>query len=108
MKYNNTPVQIGAEKYRSKREAARHQELLLLQRAGKITGLAREVPFALVPSQRRSDGVAERPCSYICDFLYTTDDGRIVVEDAKGVRTKDYIIKRKLMLMVHGISVAEV
>lgn len=108
MKYRNNPCTIGGEKYRSHREARRHQELLLLQRAGKIAGLTREVAFKLIPSQRRSDGVAERPCTYICDFMYSTADGRLVVEDAKGARTKDYVIKRKLMLQVHGITVVEV
>lgn len=108
LKYKNAPCQVGAEKYRSKRERDRHQDLLLLQRAGKIAGLVREVAYVLIPSQRRSDGKAERACTYFCDFLYTTDQGRIVCEDAKGVRTKDYIIKRKLMLKVHGITVLEV
>lgn len=108
MKYRNKPCQIGAEKYRSQREAKRHQDLLLMQKAGRIAGLTREVPFVLIPSQRRADGIAERPCTYICDFMYSTAEGRTVVEDAKGTRTKDYIIKRKLMLHVHGITVVEV
>lgn len=106
-KYRNEPTVIGGEKYRSKREAARHQELLLLLRCGHITKLQREVAFELIPSQRRPDGKAERPCVYVADFCYRTE-GRDVCEDAKGVRTKDYVIKRKLMLQVHGIAVEEV
>ena len=43
----------------------------------------------------------------MADFVYVRD-GQTVVEDAKGVRTKDYIIKRKLMLWLHGIRVQEV
>ena len=46
LKFRNVPTIIGAEKYRSKRERDRHQDLLLLQRAGKITGLARELLVA--------------------------------------------------------------
>ena len=108
MKYRNKPCTVGGEKYRSGREARRHQELIYLQRTGQIAGLTREVAFKLIPSQRRADGVAERPCTYICDFMYSTADGKLIVEDAKGVRTKDYVIKRKLMLHVLGITVMEV
>ena len=108
LKYRNKPTSVGAETYRSKREAKRHQELLLLERAGQIAGVVREVPFELIPKQRRPDGKVERACTYFADFLYSTADGRLVCEDAKGVRTKEYVIKRKLMLKVHGIAVVEV
>lgn len=51
----------------------------------------------------------EYPCRYIADFVYTDNaTGSTVVEDTKGVRTKEYIIKRKLMLWVHGIRIREV
>ena len=51
----------------------------------------------------------EKSCVYIADFVYKDEEtGRTVVEDAKGVKTKDYIIKRKLMLWLHGIRIAEV
>lgn len=49
----------------------------------------------------------ERGVYYIADFVYYRD-GEYIVEDTKGVRTKDYIIKRKLMLYVHGIKIKEV
>ena len=49
----------------------------------------------------------ERPCTYVADFVYK-EGGKTVVEDTKGFRTKDYIIKRKLMLQVHGIRIKEV
>ena len=51
--------------------------------------------------------VIEQKCSYIADFVYT-ENGEKVVEDTKGFRTKDYIIKRKLMLYIHGIRIQEV
>lgn len=51
----------------------------------------------------------ERACRYIADFVYTDNEtGQTVVEDTKGVRTKEYIIKRKLMLFVHGIRIREI
>jgi hypothetical protein len=49
----------------------------------------------------------ERECSYVADFVFQ-ENGKMVVEDTKGVKTKDYIIKRKLMLYVHGIRIKEV
>ena len=45
---------------------------------------------------------------YVADFVYLDEQGKTVVEDAKGVRTKDYIIKRKLMLWLHNIRIREV
>lgn len=51
----------------------------------------------------------EKSCKYIADFVYTDNEtGQTVVEDTKGMRTKDYIIKRKLMLYLHGIRIKEV
>ena len=56
---------------------------------------------------RKRGKVIEKPVSYTADFVYK-ENGETVVEDAKGVRTDKYIIKRKLMLWVHGIRVREV
>jgi len=50
----------------------------------------------------------ERACDYVADFVYMNKDGQKVVEDTKGYKTKDYIIKRKLMLMFHGIRIREI
>ena len=58
-------------------------------------------------SAMRKKELIERGVYYIADFVYYRD-GEYVVEDAKGVRTKEYIIKRKLMLYVHGIKIKEV
>ena len=89
--------------YDSKKEARRHRELLLLERAGKITNLERQVKFELIPKQ---DG--ERACNYVADFVYTNvDTGERVVEDTKGFKTEVYRIKKKLMLWVHNIRIIE-
>ena len=90
----------------------------MMQRAGQITGLRCQVPFRLIPTQREPDiigprggrklgKVIEHGVVYVADFVYFRN-GEQVVEDAKGFRTKDYIIKRKLMLWVHGIRIKEV
>jgi hypothetical protein len=109
----------------SHKEAIRWDELLLLQRAGKITELRRQVEYELIPAQyetyerygksgqRLKDGVRllERKVCYVADFVYTdAETGENIVEDTKSTatRTKDYILKRKLMLAVHSIRIREV
>lgn len=108
-KYGNRKVTLDGHSFDSKREAGRYGELKLLERTGQITDLELQPRFELIPKQRRADGKAERACEYVGDFRYTdTVTGQTVIEDAKGMRTRDYIMKRKLMLQVHGISVREV
>lgn len=107
MKYHNTKVRAGDEVFDSRREYNRWCELRLLERAGKISDLKRQVRFRLIPAQDVDGACRERPADYIADFVYTKD-GAQIVEDAKGVRTPEYILKRKLMLWVHGIAISEV
>ena len=76
--------------------------LRILERAGKISNLQRQVKYELIPKQ---DG--ERACTYVADFVYIDANGETVVEDTKGVRTDAYKIKRKLMLWVHQIKIKE-
>lgn len=117
-KYGNRKVVQNGIEFDSVKEARRYGELLLLMRAGEITDLQTQVKFVLVPAQYEPDmtgklgGVIkgkliERECAYVADFVYK-EKGFTVVEDTKGVRTKEYIIKRKLMLYVHGIKIREV
>lgn len=127
-KYKNNPVEYDGISFDSKREAKRYAELKLLERAGKITDLQRQVKFELIPAQyeiverysdktgkKLKDGkrLLEKECSYIADFVYTSN-GQTVVEDVKGYRDPQsagyakFVIKRKLMLYVHGIKIQEV
>jgi Protein of unknown function (DUF1064) len=106
-KYRNKKTALDGITFDSKREAARYSELRLLERAGHIRSLSLQPKFTLVDSQRRADGKAERPVVYIADFMYFQGEN-CIVEDAKGVKTPDYVIKRKLMLSRHGITVKEV
>lgn len=107
-KYNSKKTVVDGQKFDSMKEARRYQELLLLEKAGEIKNLSRQVKFVLIPSQRDENGkVVERECSYKADFTY--EEGiKTVVEDVKGYRTKEYIIKRKLMLYQFGIRIREV
>lgn len=109
-KYGAKKIVVNGETFDSRMEAWRWRELRILQRYGEIDGLQRQVKYVLIPAQRDDSGhVIERPVSYIADFVYRdARTGEQVVEDVKGARTKDYIIKRKLMMWVHGIRIKEV
>lgn len=106
-KYGNRKVIRDGIEFDSIKECQRYCELKLMQRAGVISDLQMQVPFELIPSQRIDGKVVERAVNYIADFVYQ-QNGLKVVEDTKGMRTKDYIIKRKLMLHIHGIRIVEV
>ena len=107
---NHKTVSFDGKNIDSKREDRRWFELNMLLRSGSIKDLRRQVPFELIPAQRDNAGkVIERAVKYIADFVYfDISTGETVVEDAKGFKTRDYIIKRKLMLKVHGIRIKEV
>jgi hypothetical protein len=98
MKYRNKKT----NGFDSKKEANRAAELQVLADRAIIANFQIKPRFELIPKQ---DG--ERAVHYVADFSYHTLDGKHVVEDTKGFKTKDYIIKRKLMLFRHGIKVAE-
>lgn len=106
-KYGNQPIVVDGFRFDSIREATRWQQLRLMERAGKIERLRRQVPFELIPSQRVDGKVVERAVKYIADFVYYQNDV-MIVEDAKGNITKDYVIKRKLLLWRYGIRIKEV
>ena len=111
-KFYNQKTRVNGRVFDSRREAARYRELLLCQQAGEIRGLRFQVPFELIPPQRYKDPrtgryKTERGVKYIADFCYTTRDGKSIVEDVKGVKTKEYILKRKLLLWVHRIRILE-
>ena len=75
----------------------------------RVVSIERQVRFCLIPAQRGADGkIIERKCDYLADFRVTRASGKVDVIDVKGYKTPEYIIKRKLMLHVHGIRVIEV
>ncbi len=119
-KYNNLKTYRDGIAFDSKREAIRYTQLKLLQNAGEISNLERQVKFVLIPTQREPDIIGprggrkpgkliEKECFYVADFVYIDNKtGEKVIEDTKGMRTPDYLIKRKLMLKVHGIRIREI
>ena len=101
-KYGNVKtVTTDGIKHDSIKEANRWCELKLLERAGVIQDLQRQVKYELFPKQE-----GERAVYYIADFVYT-ENGKKVVEDVKGMRTKEYKLKKKMMLYFHGIRIKE-
>lgn len=94
MKYHAKKTAIDGIMFDSKKEAQRYSELKLLIHAGQISDLELQVPFILQDAFRK-DGVHYPAIKYIADFVYR-ENGRMVVEDTKGYRTKEYRIKKKL------------
>lgn len=127
-KYGSRKAQSKGFVFDSRKEARRYNELLLIERSGAIQDLQRQVPFELIPAQYEEIPTGElykrgklkgqpktkRVCIeksvvYNADFVYY-ENGKKVVEDTKSeaTKTKDYIIKRKLMLYLYGIKIREV
>lgn len=107
-KYGNRKIIRDGIEFDSIKECQRYCELKLMQRAGLISDLQTQVSFELIPAQRIDGKVVERAVNYIADFTYNGQDGVQVVEDTKGYKTPEYIVKRKLLLYVHGIRIKEV
>lgn len=123
-KYGNKKVCVNGIQFDSKHEAEHYILLANLEKHGKIHDLQLQKKYILVPAQyeesaetyskgihkgeKKKGKLIERECAYLADFDYYDSLGRHIVEDAKGMRTKEYIIKRKLMLYIHGIRITEV
>lgn len=101
-KYHAKKTAIDNIVFDSKREATRYQELKLLEKAGLITDLKLQPKFILQVGFTYEDEKV-RPITYIGDFQYTdVESGKEIVEDVKGVKTKEFLIKRKLFLAKYG------
>lgn len=123
-KYRNKKITVDGITFDSLKEANRWKELKLMERAGEITDLRRQVKFKLIPTIREpvnqmgSQGVfkkgkvVERECSYVADFVYKNKLGFEVVEDVKGYKDSAayalFVVKRKMMLYLLGIRVKEI
>lgn len=125
-KYGNKKVEIDGETFDSLKEARRGKELELLEQAGKIKNLRRQVIYPLIPAQREPDTIGprggvkkgkliERGVDYVCDFEYIDcKTGEKIIEDVKGYRDtnsaayKVFVLKRKMVLFKYGIRVIEI
>lgn len=117
-KYHAHKITTPEGVFDSRREWIRWLELQALERAGEISQLHRQQSFELIPVQReeptigvrggvKQGKVIERACYYIADYTYLDKAGNMVVEDCKGFRTKEYQIKRKLLLYRYGFRIKE-
>jgi hypothetical protein len=114
-KYGNKRVAIGERVFASMREANRYSELVLLQLAGTISDLQCQVRFVLAPAVDLGGKRKKPALRYYADFVYIVREecelgevGEMVVEDAKGMSTPEYRIKKHLMMSEHSLLVREV
>ena len=105
LKYRNTPVFVENLRFDSKAEAERWVELRMLERSGQISALKRQVPLQI--SAVSSTGKEVPICVYRADFIYYDRDGSETIEDVKGVRTDTYLLKKKMLRLLHGIEITE-
>ena len=106
-KYHNKKTVVNGITFDSKHEAERYIELQMLFKAGVISNLKLQVAYELMPTVKLN-GETFRGIKYVADFVYKDKDGKEIVEDAKGMKTDVYKIKKKLMAYIHHISIHEV
>lgn len=130
-KYGNKVFENAEGKFDGKNEWLRWCFLKDAQKGGMIRNLRRQVEFELIPRQEHEEirrlktktktvtVFDEHPVRYLADFVYEkrttiedlwgeSEEWYTVVEDFKGMRLPDYIIKRKLMLYLKHIKIREV
>lgn len=113
-KYHARKVVAQGQVFDSEKEYARYLELKLLEKAGEISQLERQVKYDLIPKQMDEEGkMIERPTVYVADFQYRDNNtGEVIVEDVKGYRRGQayavFSLKRKLLLWRYGIRIREV
>jgi hypothetical protein len=101
-KYHAKKTTVDGITFDSKKEAFRYQELKLLEKAGKITGLKLQPAFILLQPFTHA-GIKYRGITYKADFEYFVD-GNHTIEDCKGFKTKEYLLKKKLLLSMLNYS----
>lgn len=119
-KFSNQKLVVNGMRFDSKKEYERYLQLLDMLKNNEIKSLQRQVEFVLIPHQtekiqkvlksgkiKEEEKLIERRLCYVADFVYTDKNDNVIVEDVKGMRTHEYIIKRKLMLYLKGIRIKE-
>lgn len=93
-KYRAKKTEIDGIKFDSKKEARRYTELKLLEHNGDIENLTLQPRFLLQEGFRKN-GKTYRKIEYVADFMYQ-QEGKLIVEDVKGIKTDVYKLKQKL------------
>lgn len=97
-KYNAQKTTVNGITFDSKKEANYYCELMMLQAGGVVKKFDMQVPYELQPGYRNRQGKKIRPIKYLADFVVEFKDGHKEVVDVKGFRTKEYELKKKLLL----------
>lgn len=110
-KYHNVPDWRGKIRFDSTMEAKRYDELMLLLKAGKIRNLKLQPEFTLTEAYKTPEGESVKAMRYRADFSYDKHLGdgfwEHVIEDVKGMKTPQYLLKKKLM-QDRGLTITEV
>lgn len=95
-KYHNTVIEYNNIKFDSIKEKNHYIVLKQLEDLGIIKDLKLQVKFELQPSYKYQDKTI-RAINYYADFTYIQDN-KLIVEDTKGFKTKEYLLKKKMLL----------
>lgn len=105
-KYHNRKVKYGRYTFDSAKEANSYLKLRLMEKAGLITNLQRQVKYELQPSFKVGNKTI-RTITYIADFVYTDKDGSEHIVDVKGFKTEGYKLKAKMFAYKYGKEIEE-
>ena len=106
-KYHNKKVYYDGHWFDSQKEKAYYIKLKLMEKVDEIFDLELQKEFVLIETFKLND-TTYRKMSYKADFTYLDRDGKYHVIDTKGFRTKEYLLKKKLMAWKYGIEIEEV
>ena len=119
-KYGNKKVTYDGMKFDSEKEMYRYIRLKSMQEEGLISDLRMQVPFEIIPAVYEEETIqlktkvktitkcVQRAAYYVADFVYKDQDGNEIILDTKGYRTKEYLLKKKMMRAFLGITIKEV
>ena len=119
-KYGNKKAKANGRVFDSRTERGRYYTLQTLEKAGEISDLRMQVPFEIIPAiyetvevqlktkTKQVQKLVQRASHYVADFVYKDKDGNMVVEDSKGFRIPEYLLKKKMMRAFLGITIKEV
>lgn len=119
-KYGNKKTKYDGIEFDSKKEMYRYIRLKSMQDEGLISDLRMQVSFEIIPAVYEEQQVQlktkvktvtkciQKAVYYLADFVYKDKEGNVIVEDSKGYRTKEYLLKKKMMRAFLGITIKEV
>ena len=107
-KYRNQKVTIDGITFQSLKEGGKYRVLKLLVKAKEIKDLELQKKFELQPAYTNANGKHIRAINYLADFYYYDNKlGCYVVEDVKGFRTKEYLLKKKMFEYKYNAIIKE-